>query len=254
MPDARRRRPDTPGRPDRRVTPVAARAARTARTGRRASHSLEAVLTQAVALLDEAGEGALTFRALAGRLGGGAASIYWYVTNREELLDRATDHVLAGVLADTEHLGAAPDPIDGLRAIAVTLFDAVVDRPWLGAYFMRDTGLQPNGLLLYERLGQQVLRLDLTTRQRFHAVSAVVGYVIGTAADLGREPPSEVLSGEVARDAFIAQYADAWRRLDPATYPFVHHIVDEFAHHDDAEQFRAGLDLLLAGLRLQAGR
>ena len=237
MPAARPRRPD-----------------RDPRSRRRASHSLDAVLSQAVSLLDEGGEPALTFRALAGRLGGGAASIYWYVANREELLDRATDHVLAGVLTDTEHLAETADPIDGMRAIAVTLFDAVVDRPWLGAYFMRDTGMQPHGLLLYERLGQQVLRLDLTPLQGFHAVSAVVGYVIGTAADLGREPPREVLTGEVARDAFIAQYADAWRQLDPATFPFVHHIVDAFAHHDDADQFRAGLDLLLAGLRLQAGR
>ena len=38
----------------------------------------------------------------------------------------------------------------------------------------------------------------------------------------------------------------------PTAYPFVHHIVDEFAGHDDTDQFRAGLDLLLAGLRLQA--
>jgi hypothetical protein len=45
--------------------------------------------------------------------------------------------------------------------------------------------------------------------------------------------------------------ADEWRRLDPDAFPFVHSIVDEFAGHDDAEQFRAGLDLLLAGLRLQ---
>ncbi len=31
------------------------------------------------------------------------------------------------------------------------------------------------------------------------------------------------------------------------------YIVDEFAVHDDTVQFRAGLDLLLQGLRLQAG-
>ena len=30
--------------------------------------------------------------------------------------------------------------------------------------------------------------------------------------------------------------------------------IAETAHHDDAEQFRAGLDLLLDGLRLQANR
>lgn len=219
---------------------------------RRASHSLDAVITEAVALLDEAGETALTFRALAARLGGGVASIYWYVASKDELLDRATDHVLAGVLVDTKQFTAGEDPMDDLRAIGVTLFEAVVDRPWLGAYFMRDTGLQPNGLLLYERLGQQVMRLDLTPRQTFHAVSAVLGFVIGIAGDLGQEPPREVVDGTTSREEYLSRYVDQWRQLDSEAFPFMHHIVDEFAGHDDADQFRAGLDLLLAGLRLQA--
>jgi AcrR family transcriptional regulator len=213
---------------------------------------MEAVISETVALLDEAGEPALTFRGLAARLGGGVASIYWYVASKDELLDRATDHVLAGVLTDTEQFTRAEDPIDDLRAIGVTLFDAIVDRPWLGAYFMRDTALQPNGLLLYERLGQQVMRLGLTPQQTFHAVSAVLGFVVGIAADLGQEPPQEVVDGTTSRDEYMARYADQWRELDPETFPFVHHIVEEFAVHDDTDQFRAGLDLLLAGLRLQA--
>lgn len=221
---------------------------------RRASHSMEAVLTEAVALLDESGESALTFRALAGRLRTGVGSIYWYVSGKDELLDRAADHVLADVLADTEQLAAQDDPIDGIRAIAITLFDAVADRPWLGGYFMRDTGVQPNGLRLYERLGQQALRLDLTARQRFHAVSAVLGHVVGIAADLGQQPPQEILDGEVDRDEYLGRFVAQWRALDPVEFPFLHEITDEFEGHDDAEQFVAGLDLLLAGLRLQAGR
>jgi AcrR family transcriptional regulator len=222
------------------------------RERRRASHSLDSVLTEAVALLDESGEQALTFRALAARLGGGVASIYWYVSSRDELLDRAADHVLGDVLDAVEAVGDG-EPIEDLRTIAVTLFDGIVDRPWLGAYFMRDTETQPNALRLYEKLGQQVLRLDLTTRQQFHAVSAVVGFVVGTAADMGQETPADVRSGEVGREEYLERYAEQWRSLDPGQFPFIHHVVDEFAHHDDAEQFRAGLDLLLAGLRLQAG-
>lgn len=221
---------------------------------RRASHSLDAVISEAVALLDEAGVPALTFRALAARLGGGVASIYWYVASKDELLDRASDHVIAGVLTRTEQTSAEDDPIDGVRAIAVELFDTIAPRPWLGAYFMRDTALQPNALLLYERLGQQVLRLGLTPRQTFHAVSAVLGFVVGIAADLGQQPPQEVLDGSVTRDEYIARFADQWRALDPQQFPFVHHIVDEFAEHNDTEQFRDGLDLLLAGLRLRAAR
>ncbi|MFB7245613.1 TetR family transcriptional regulator [Streptomyces populi] len=214
---------------------------------------MESVLTEAVALLDEAGAPALTFRALAQRLGGGVASIYWYVASKEELLDRATDHVVGAVLTDIEALPGSDDPIDDLRAMAVTLFDAIVRRPWLGTYFMRNTDIQGNALRLYEKLGQQTLRLDLSAQQRFHAVSAITGVVIGSAVDLGQEPPEEVLDGTVTHDEFLSRFAQAWRELDPEEFPFVHEIVDEFDGHDDVDQFRSALELTLAGLRLQAG-
>nr|WP_134005240.1 TetR/AcrR family transcriptional regulator [Streptomyces sp. 846.5] len=214
---------------------------------------MESVLTEAVALLDEAGAPALTFRALAQRLGGGVASIYWYVASKDELLDCATDHVIGTVLADIEGLTGSDDPIDDLREMAVTLFHAIVDRPWLSAYFMRNTGVQNNSLRLYERLGQQTLRLDLNAHQRFHAVSAIVGVVVGSAIDLGQEPPQEVLDGSSDRNEILGRYAKAWRQLDPEDFPFVHEIVDEFDGHDDADQFRSALELTLTGLRLQAG-
>ncbi len=218
----------------------------------RASHSLESVLAEAVAILDEQGAQGLTIRALASRLGGGAASIYWYVSGRDELLDLAADSVLEDVLHAVENVHS-DDPIDDIRTIAVALFEAIVDRPWLGAYALRNTGAQPHSLALYERIGEQTQRLALTSRQRFHATSAVVGFVLGTAADMGQELPAEVAAGEIGRDDYLQRAADQWRALDEASFPFVHEIVDEFAGHDDADQFRAGLDLLLAGLRLQAG-
>lgn len=226
---------------------------RPSRGRQRASHSIEAVLTAAVALLDEAGEPALTLRALATRLGTGVGSIYWYVSSKDDLLDRAVDHVLGGVLAAVGGQTGSGDPIDDLRMMAVTLFDAIVDRPWLGAHFMRDIDAPGNSLRLYEKLGQQTLRLDLTPRQRFHAVSAIVGVVVANAADMGQEPPEEVLDGLVNRDEFLGRYAETWRTLDAGEFPFVHDIVDEFDGHDDKEQFLAGLELTLAGLRLQTG-
>lgn len=232
------------------MTPPAPRSE--ARSRKRASLSLEAVLTEAVALLDEAGEGALTFRALAARLGGGVGSIYWYVAGKDELLDRAADHVLAEVVTTAESL-TEDDPIEALRAIAVALFDVIAHRPWLGAYFMRDTGVQPHGLRLFELLGEQTMRLDLSRRQRFHAVAAVIGFVVGTAADMGQQAPPQVLDGSVTREEHLAGFVEQWRALDADDFPFVHHIADEFEDHDDAEQFRAGLGLILAGLRQQAG-
>ncbi|MFJ8935043.1 TetR/AcrR family transcriptional regulator [Streptomyces sp. NPDC102365] len=214
---------------------------------------MEAVLTAAVALLDEAGGSALTFRALAARLGTGVGTIYWYVSNKDELLDRATDHAIGGVLTAVEEQPDSDDPIADLRAMAITLFDAIVDRPWLSAYFMRNTDVQGNSLRLYEKLGEQTLRLDLTPRQRFHAVSAITGVVVGTAADLGMEVPQDMLDGHVNRDAYLDRFAETWRSLDATDFPFVRQIADEFAEHDDRDQFIAALDLTLTGLRLQAG-
>jgi len=232
--------------------PIADPGAAPGRGRTRASHSLDSVLAEAVALLDESGVAGLTIRALAARLGGGPASIYWYVSGRDELLDMAADSVLAGVFASVQDVGDE-DPIDDIRAIAIALFDAIVDRPWLGAYALRDTGTQPHSLRLYEKIGEQTLRLPLTATQRFNATSAIVGFVIGVAADMGHELPEEVLSGELTRQEYLERATADWRALDEGEFPFIHHIVDEFAEHTDRVQFRAGLDLLLAGIRLQAG-
>ena len=46
-----------------------------------------------------------------------------------------------------------------------------------------------------------------------------------------------------------AAQADVWRGLDRGEFPFVHYIADEYAVHEDADQFRSGLDLLLTALR-----
>jgi AcrR family transcriptional regulator len=214
---------------------------------------LEAVISESVALLDEAGEGGLTFRALAARLGTGVGTIYWYVSSKDELLERAADNVLADVLAQTAHLGAGDDPIAEVREMAIAFYSATVNRPWLGAYFLQDSGTQPNGLALYDQMGRELMRLDLTPRQQLDGIAAIMAYVVGVAADRGQDPPQEVRDGIVAREEFVAGFREQMRSLGADEYPFLHHIADEFAAHDDGEQFRAGLDLLLAGLRQQAG-
>lgn len=219
---------------------------------RRASHSLESVLGEAIALLDEAGEQALTFRALAARLGGGVGSIYWYVANRDELLDRATDVVMAEVLERVEAIDTAREPVTVLREMSLTLFDEMVRRPWFATYMLRNTGLQPHAMRMFDLLGQMVMRLGLTPREEFHAVSSLLSYVVGVAVDMAQPPPQEFLESGLEPAEFLAMYADRWRALDPETHPFAHRIADAFAVHDDREVFVSGLDMFLAGLRERA--
>lgn len=210
------------------------------------------MLDGAIAILDESGEPALTIRGLATRLGGGVASIYWYVSSRDELLERATEEVMGRVVGATAELVDGPDPIGNVRAISLALFDELVRRPWFGQFMLRNTGLQPNSMLMFDRIGQQLMRLDLTPKQRFHAVSSIVSYVVGVAIDMAQPPPQEFLDSGMEPSEFLAMYADRWRNLDPVSYPFAHQVADQFATHNDEDVFRSGLDLLLAGLRQQA--
>ena len=66
------------------------------------------------------------------------------------------------VLADTEPLTHGPDPIANARALSLALFDQFVRLPWSAQFMLRNSGLQPNSMSMFDRLGQQLMRLDLT--------------------------------------------------------------------------------------------
>jgi AcrR family transcriptional regulator len=230
-------------------------------TRKRTALSLDAIVDEAVALLDAHGARGLTFRALAARLNAGVGSVYWYIDSKEELIYRASDRVTAEVLTQVREADAADDVLDALRGAAQAIFEAITQHPWLGLYFMRNTATA-SGLLFYEWIGEQVMRLDLGPRETFHATSAIMGYSIAVANDLGQRPTptgagdqgpaDQPTPRDQEADNDQQDFAAAWRSLDPQTYPFLHYVVDEFGRHKDAEEFIAGLDLILAGLNLQA--
>ena len=75
-------------------------AARTRKSERRTEAlSRERIVEAAVELLDAAGAGGLTFRALTERLATGPGAIYWHVANKGELLGAATEAVVAALTA-----------------------------------------------------------------------------------------------------------------------------------------------------------
>ena len=64
-----------------------------------------------MAILDEGGEGALTFRALAARLATGSGAIYWHVTDKAESIASVHAALAAGVnYIDTAPWYVSPGP------------------------------------------------------------------------------------------------------------------------------------------------
>ncbi|WP_198597962.1 TetR/AcrR family transcriptional regulator [Blastococcus atacamensis] len=88
-----------------------------ARRGR-PGHSLDSLLTVAVALFDERGYEATSMEELAGRLGVTKSAIYHHVRSKVELLRLALDRALDALFAVTEEAGATTGPaIDRLEHV-----------------------------------------------------------------------------------------------------------------------------------------
>lgn len=225
-----------------------ARAERSRPDRARVRHSLESILDVTIAILDE-GEQALTFRTLAARLGGGVGSIYWYVSGRDELLERATDRVLGQLVAEADRSGEQEDPFSAIRSLALAMHRTLARHPWMADYLMRHPELQLNGLVLFDRFGRQLQRLDLTTRQRFLAVDALVSYINGFDAEL-RDRARE--AEEVAAGTAAADPTQLWRSLPGEDFPFLAEVMEVVLSTSEEEQFLAGLDLLLTGIKVQS--
>ncbi|WP_282203858.1 TetR/AcrR family transcriptional regulator [Kitasatospora fiedleri] len=235
------------------------------RTARRSDAlSRERIVETAVEVLDAAGEGGLTFRVLTERLATGAGAIYWHVANKDELLAAATEAVVARALplapddpaaTDSPATPDGPDadrPWEGVHAVALRLFEAAEAHPWLSAQIAAQLAGRPGGTVgprIFEALGRHVRAMGVPVEGWFTAASALMHYILGaTALNAANTAAAHALDPGVDRPRVLADAANAWQGLDPAAYSFTRTVADQLREHDDREQFRSGLDLVLAGI------
>ncbi|MEU7141435.1 TetR family transcriptional regulator [Nocardia sp. NPDC046473] len=210
--------------------------------------SRERIVEAAVELLDTAGEGGLTFRALTERLATGPGAIYWHVANKGELLAAATDVVVAAALA-AEPAESVASPQDEIRAVALGLFDAIDEHSWLATQLAVQFSRSPSGSVapqIVESIGRRVQALGVPEGSWFTATSALVHYILGATSQYVTN--SQVLAADLDRGEFLGDVAKAWAELDPADYPFTRAVAGQMREHDDREQFLVGIDLVLTGI------
>jgi hypothetical protein len=148
------------------------------------------------------------------------------------------------VLADDVH------DEDAVRAVALTVFDAIDVHPWIGTQLSRAPS-QPAMLRIFELIGRQVQALGVPHAAEFASVSALTNYILGVgglnAANARTAVPAK------SRTDFLTTVSVTWANLDPEEFPFTRNVAEQLREHDDREQFLAGIDLILAGIR-QLGR
>jgi AcrR family transcriptional regulator len=219
--------------------------ARKARGRQRREESLsrDRIIEAAIELLDRAGEGGLTFRALSERLATGPGAIYWHIANKSELLTAACDDIVARTM-NAPPAGATPQA--SIRALALGMFDAIDSHPWVGSTLTGPAGQSPM-LRIFERIGQQIRALGVPGKEQWATASALLSYILGVAGQNAANGQLARVHG-LDRDDFLETMSTAWLQLDPGEYPFARSVAGQLRAHDDRMDFLAGIDLILRGI------
>lgn len=206
----------------------------------RHSLSREAVLGTTVALLDERGPAALSMRRIADRLGVGPMALYTYFDSKDELLDAARDHLMAGLAGQPEE----GDWTDRLRSVGLDLYRLLVTHPALIHLFATRplSGQEAAGATEAHLRALREAGFDRSTAARAHL--ALLHHVLGAATwevqlNAGRQTQE---SRRRRRDALRAMSADRYPTLVDLAAELVTDAVGE-------QQFAFGLEVMLEGLR-----
>jgi AcrR family transcriptional regulator len=213
--------------------------------------SREQIVRAAIELLDAEGTAGLSMRRLGTHLGSGATSLYWYVANKDELLELAVDEVMGEVYV--------PDPDDtgwrvGASILANQMRQMLLRHPWvLGLLGVRPT-LGPNAMRMGDR------SVALFTSGGFHGMSLAHASSVLNAHAIGSATTESGFIASVKRSA--APVSEMAERIEPYLEQVGpdHPNYDKWRKENDvltmdpeqvmADNFAFGLERILDGLEL----
>ncbi len=202
--------------------------------------SRERVLRGAVEVADAAGVGALTIRSLAQRLGVKPMSLYYYVANKDAILDGIVDLVFTEI--------DLPRPGDDWRSEmhrrATSARTVLRRHPWAIEILQSRTAPGPGTLRHHNAVIGTLREAGFTVEMTAHAFALLDSYIYGFAlseASLPINGPETVT--EVAEQMMMQYLAVDYPHLAEFS---VKHILKP--GYDFGSEFEFGLDLILDGL------
>ena len=204
--------------------------------------SEERVLRTAVTLADRHGIEWLSMRKLADELGVSAMSPYYYVPNKERLIDGMVDIVFSEI----EPPSLEVDWKTAMRRRAVSTREALNRHRWAIGHMEGRTDHGPANLRLHDAVLGCLRAAGFSLAMTVHAYSVQDSYIYGFVlqeTDMSPQTPDDFA-------------AEAQRQMDAyeevlADYPHLVEVVGGHvakAGYDYAEEFLFGLDLILDGL------
>ncbi|HEU0248018.1 MAG TPA: TetR/AcrR family transcriptional regulator [Gaiellaceae bacterium] len=200
----------------------------------------ERVFRAAVVLADERGIESLTMRALGEELGVEAMSLYYYVANKDELLDGIVDLVYAEI----ELPSGGADWKTAIRRVATSAHEALSRHRWAITLMETRTRPGPANLRHHDSVIRTFREAGFSIKQAIHAFSVLDSYISGFALQQLTLPFDTSEELVQAAESILAQF--------PADeYPHLAETISEHvtkSGYDYADEFEVGLDLILGGI------
>jgi AcrR family transcriptional regulator len=202
--------------------------------------SRDRVLEGAIALADANGIEALTMRRLAQDLGVEAMTLYYYVKNKDDILNGMVDRVVR----EFELPPTGTDWKLALRRTAVSAHEALTRHHWAARLILSTDGVSQARLRYMDSVLGTLRGAGLSADMTDHAYHALESHIMGftlwsTTMNLGSD------------DDLAAMAAEFVQQLPRDEMP---HLVEHVEQHmrprspDEVGDFEFGLDLILDGL------
>jgi AcrR family transcriptional regulator len=208
------------------------------------SLSRQQIVEAAIEAADEEGAEAISMRRVASRLGSGTMTLYWYISNKQDLVELMVDQVLGEIELPALHLD---DWRLDLKMIANNTRGVLRRHPWVAPMvsFRQPSG--PNWLRHREACLAAIDDVGFDTTTMAWVVNTLNVYVLGFVRD--------ELADEGAPAPVTQQPDTEQPDIDETLYPtFAREIreVGEVGHDDRTFDF--GLDSLLDGIAARVPR
>ncbi|GAA5180951.1 hypothetical protein GCM10023322_14430 [Rugosimonospora acidiphila] len=207
----------------------------------------EQIVKATVELLDELGLGGLTMRRLGAKLGAGATSLYWYVSNKDDLLELAIDEVMAEVeIPDLTQAGWR----ESAAALSRGIRSMILAHPWFTGLLGTTPNIGPNAMRATDRSIAVLTAAGFSGMDLGYVSQMLICHAIGAAtveAAWRKNAATQVSVTEMAKS--LSEY---YERDHAAKYPNYVAWWEENRSLDvdkmQQDSFEFGLERLLDGL------
>ena len=209
--------------------------------------SRDQIVSAAIELLDADGLDGLSMRRLGAKLAAGATSAYWYVANKDELLELAIDEIMEEVEVPDPHAvgwrAAAGGFARGFRSM-------ILRHSWAIGIIGTRPALGPNAMRMSDRAVAVLTVAGFSGAELSHASSLLLCHALGSATTSAALRAATTEVGKSASD-LVAQVTPYLDRVAP-DYPSVGAYWSANKGNDlgrlQEDGFDFGLERLLDGL------